>query len=60
MEFREGGSIASNLFLVLIAPELRRHGISPQALYALQRTVEKADDGSGSAIRRSGFALRRD
>ena len=45
-----------NLFLVLILPELRRQGMSHLSLYALQRTVEKADDGSG--IRYSEKCLR--
>ena len=40
-------AIPGNLFLVITLPELRRQRISYLALYALQRTVEKADDGSG-------------
>jgi DNA-binding MarR family transcriptional regulator len=35
-----------NLFFVLTQPELRREGISFLALYALQRVVKEADDGS--------------
>ena len=38
---------SGNLFLVLTIPELRFQGMSYLALYALERTVEKADDGSG-------------
>lgn len=41
-------AIPGNLFLVITLPELRRQGMSYLALYALQRTVEKADDGSGN------------
>jgi DNA-binding MarR family transcriptional regulator len=40
-------AIPGNLFLVITLPELRRQGLSYLALYALQRIVEKADDGSG-------------
>lgn len=49
---------SGGLFLVLILPELRRQGMSHLSLYALQRTVEKADDGSG--VRYSEQWLRRE
>jgi hypothetical protein len=38
-------AVPGNLFFVLIQPELRREGMTFLALYALQRVVEKADDG---------------
>ena len=38
-------AVPGNLFFVLIQPELRREGMTFLALYALQRAVEKADDG---------------